>query len=68
MSGNSKDRCEECEETWPEGFHGALARKFDLSGCPACNGEEWVATVPGGKSTDTRREHRKRAEPVAHGL
>jgi hypothetical protein len=48
------------------GFLGTLARSFDLSGCPACNGEEWKATVPGGKSAEPGEPRRAQAEPLAH--
>lgn len=53
--------CETCGETWPPEFLNALTRTFDLAGCPACNGEEWKASVPPG--VDTGRTHRRRAEP-----
>ena len=66
MSDSNTRKCEACGETWPVGFLGTLSRTFDLSGCPACNKSEWVATVPGGKDTNARRTRRQRVEPAAH--
>jgi predicted nucleic acid-binding Zn-ribbon protein len=66
MSDKNIRKCDRCGEQWPVGFLGKLARSFDLSGCPACNGEEWKATVPGGKSAEPGEPRPARAEPLAH--
>ena len=62
---SNTDKCPECGEIWPSEFRNMLSIKFDLGGCPACNGEEWKATVPGGKSAEPGEPRRAQAEPAA---
>jgi len=57
--------CDSCGKKWQAEFLHALTRTFDLTGCPACNGEEWKATVPGGKSAEPGEPRRAQAEPAA---